>query len=102
MFGKNYLGIVDYIGKTKITPVAKEKCLQKLRFWPIWFLAVAGTLIFSLYIGFYYASRNKTKEEMLMGGRNMRTLPIALVSKNLNYLNYGEKLKTRTKIGYRH
>lgn len=41
-------------------------------------IAVIGTLGFSVCIGVYYAFVGKqTKDEMLVGGRNMKPLPIA-------------------------
>ncbi|CAG7817718.1 unnamed protein product [Allacma fusca] len=49
----NHLGVVDYV-------------------------VVAGTLLFSIFIGIYYAVAEKqTNEDLLLGGRKMSVLPIA-------------------------
>jgi sodium-dependent multivitamin transporter 6 len=43
------------------------------------YAVVAGTLLFSLLIGVFYAVRGKksNNEELLAGGRNMGAIPVA-------------------------
>jgi len=56
MAGKSYFGLIDYV-------------------------AVALTLLISLGIGLYHAIRGRgkeTSEDLLMGGRKMTALPIAM------------------------
>lgn len=53
VLGENNFGIVDYI-------------------------VVLGTLLGSLFIGVYFALKTKTTEDMLVGGRNMGVLPVAI------------------------
>ena len=44
------------------------------------YTVVGGTLLFSLFIGIYYAfgSRNKTQEDMLVGGRRLVMVHVTL------------------------
>lgn len=45
--------------------------------WLDW-VVVGGTLLISLLIGIYYAIRSKnSNEDLLVGGRKMRILPVA-------------------------
>lgn len=55
MFGSGYFGVIDYV-------------------------AVALTLLISLGIGIYHAVKGhgkETNEDLLLGGRKMKALPIA-------------------------